>query len=118
MKLALDHHYSPAIAAQLRERGHDVTAALERGWEAEEDEPLLELCDREQRALLTNNVADFTTVMRRWAAEGRRHSGLIFTSDASMPRGRDTIGRFVRALAELLRSNPGDDRFKDRVHWL
>lgn len=118
MKLALGHHYSAAIAAQLRERGHDVIAALERSWEAEEDEPLLELCDQEQRALLTNNVADFTAVMRRWAAEGRQHFGLIFTSDASMPRGRDTIGRFVQALAELLRSNPGDDAFKDRVHWL
>ena len=95
-----------------------MIAALERGWEAEEDEPLLELCHREQRALLTNNVADFTAVARRWAEEGRQHFGLIFTSDASMPRGRDAISRFVRALTELLLSNPGDDSFKDRVHWL
>lgn len=118
MKLALDHHYSPAIAAQLRKRGHDVIAALERGWGAEEDEPLLELCAQEERALLTNNVADFTAVARRWAAEGRRHCGLIFTSDASMPRGRSTIGRFVQVLAALLRANPSNEAFNDRVHWL
>ncbi|MEO7802929.1 MAG: DUF5615 family PIN-like protein [Actinomycetota bacterium] len=118
MKLALDNHYSPAIATQLRERGHDVIAAIEHGWEAEDDEPLLELCAQEQRALMSNNVADFALVARRWAAEGHPHFGLIFTSDASMPRGRDTIGRFVAALDELLQSNPSDDAFKDRVHWL
>ena len=118
MKLALDNHYSPTIAAQLRERGHDVVTAIERGWEAEDDEPLLESCVHEQRVLMSNNVADFTLIVRHWAMEGRRHPGLIFTSDASMPRSRDTIGRFVEALDELLRSNPGDEVFNDRVHWL
>ncbi|MGH2829684.1 MAG: DUF5615 family PIN-like protein [Actinomycetota bacterium] len=118
MKLALDHHYSPAIATQLRARGHDVIAVIERGWEAEDDEPLLKLCAQEHRALMTNDVADFTVVARRWAAEGRRHPGLSYTSDASMPRSRATLGRFVEALDELLRSNAGDDAFNDRVHWL
>lgn len=118
MKLALDHHYSTAIATHLRERGHDVVAAIERRWETEDDEPLLALCEREQRTLLTNNVADFAVISRSWAVEGRRHSGLIFTSDASMPRNRDSIGRYVEALDEFLRSNPGQDAFVDRVHWL
>jgi len=118
VKLALDHHYSTAIAALLRERGYDAVAAIERGWETEDDEPLLALCDQEQRALMTNNVADFAVISRNWAVEGRRHAGLIFTSDASMPRNRDSIGRYVEALAEMLRSNPGHDAFVDRVHWL
>ena len=118
MKLALDHHYSPAIATELRKRGFDVVAAIERGWETEDDEALLGLCDKERRALVTNNVADFTVIARGWAIEGRRHSGLIFTSDVSMPRDRQTIGRYVEALAELLRASPRGDAFTDRVHWL
>jgi len=118
VKLALDHHYSPAIATELRARGHDVIAVSERGWESDDDEPLLSLCDRDARVLLTNNVGDFTMIARSWAMVGRQHAGLIFTSDASMPRGRDTIGRYVEALDELLRANPGDAAFTERVHWL
>ena len=69
MKLALDNRYSPRIATQLRERGHDVVAAIEQGWETEGDEALLELCHQQRRALVTNNVADFIIIARRWAAE-------------------------------------------------
>lgn len=118
MKLALDHHYSPAIAAQLRADSHDVVAAIDMGWETEDDESLLMLCHGEQRVLLTNNVADFVTIVRRWALEGRSHSGLVFTSDASLPRGRSTIGTYVALLEELLDSNVRADAFVDRVHWL
>lgn len=118
MKLTLDHHYSKALAEELRQRGHDVVSALERGWETEEDEPLLMACQGEQRALLTNNVADFTVMARRWATEGRRHSGLIFTSDSALPRGRSMIGKYIELLGELLTSNRKGEAFADRVHWL
>ena len=116
MRLALDHHYSPLIARGLRHRRHDAIAVAEAGWEAEDDESLLELCRGEQRALLTNNVADFAVIGRRWQLEGRSHHGMIFTADASLPRTRDAIGRYVSALDTLMKANPGS--FVDRVHWL
>lgn len=118
MKLVLDHHYSPLIAQQLRERGHDVVTAGEQGWEAEDDEPLLDLCASDGRALLTNNVADFAVIARQWQSQGRTHHGLIFTSDHSMPRSRNTIGQYVELLAVLMTDNPGHDGFVHRVHWL
>jgi hypothetical protein len=118
VKVALDHHYSPQIAVQLRKRRCDVIAVIERGWEQEDDETLLALCAGGQRALVTNNVSDFTVITRRWAAEGRHYAGLIFTSDASLPRGRNTIGRYVTALQSLVRANTAEDLFVDRIHWL
>jgi Domain of unknown function (DUF5615) len=118
VKLALDHHYSPLIARLLRERGCDVVAAVEVGWQAEDDEPLLMLCTSDERCLLTNNVGDFAVIARAWQAEGRVHAGLIFTSDASWPRNRDTVGRYVDALVELITAHAGPNGFVDRVHWL
>ena len=118
MKVALDHHYSPLIADRLRQRGHDVIAVAEVGWEVEDDEPLLALCTDDRRALLTNNVTDFAVITRRWHTEGRSHHGLIFTSDVSMPRTRDNIGRYVDALGELMEGNPAVDSLVDLTHWL
>ncbi len=118
MKLALDHHYATAIAIQLRERGHDAVTAVEQGWETETDESLLVMCEAELRALVTNNVVGCSVIARQWAVEGRRHAGLVFTSDASMPRSGSTIGCYVDALDELLRLHPEDGSFIDRSHWL
>lgn len=118
MKIALDHHYSRAIAEQLRDIGHDVVAAIERGWEREDDEPLLAVCESEHCALVTNNVSDFTVIAQRWAAQSRSHAGLIFTSDASLPRTRATIGKYVELLDALITENAGVDAFVDRIHWL
>ncbi len=118
MRLALDHHYATRIAVQLRKRRCDVAAAIEQGWEQEDDETLLGICAAEKRALLTNNVADFAVIARRWALQGRPHAGLVFTSDASMPRSDQTIGRYVSALQTLMRANPGEGAFHDRIHWL
>ncbi len=118
MRLALDHHYSPLIATGLRDRGHDVRAVSELGWQSEEDEPLLAWCNGEGLALVTNNVVDFAVIAQRWADEGRVHAGLVFTSDARWPRRRDMIGRFVDALDALLAGNAGTMSLAGRIHWL
>lgn len=118
MKLALDHHYPIAIAEQLRRAGHDVVAAVERGWHRESDEALLALCTAEGRVLLTNNVGDLLVIARSWAVRGQDHAGLILTSDSSLPRTRAMIGTYVKLLDSLLGDHPADDTFVDRVHWL
>ena len=119
MRLLLDEQYSREIAEQLRERGHDVTAVKEHPeLEGIDDEPLLRQARDDRRALLTNNVRDFAPLARQWAAGGEDHAGLIFTSDESMPRSRNTIGLYVERLSELLHANPDDDAFRNRVEWL
>lgn len=118
LRLALDHHYSPKIAQRLRDKEHDVLAVIELGWELEQDEALLALCREEKRALLTNNVADFVVIARRWMAQGESHAGIVFTSDVSMPRSRKTIGRYVEALDRLMRERAGDEALLDQIWWL
>lgn len=118
MKLALDHHYPKLIAAGLRDRGFDVVTAFEMDWHTEDDETLLTLCTGQRRALLTNNVADFAAVTDRWQAEGRSHFGIIYTSDASLPRAPAMIGTYRDRLAQLMLTHPADDELVDMVCWL
>lgn len=118
MKIALDHHYSRAIAERLREEGHDVVAAVECGWEQVDDETLLGLCEADQRVLVTNNVADFAVIVQRWVEQGRSHPGLIFTSDVSLPRTRATIGKYIELLTALLLNESNSPKWVDRIHWL
>ena len=119
MRLLLDEHYSREIAAQLRERGHDVTAVKEdAALEGLDDEPLLNVARDQGRALLTNDVSDFATLTREWAGRGESHAGVVYTSDDSMPRSRNTVGLYVERLAKLLDEHPEDEAFRDRTGWL
>jgi predicted nuclease of predicted toxin-antitoxin system len=119
VKLCLDEHYSPQIAEALRRAGHDVTSVKERPELVSlSDDDLLATMQAEQRALLTENVADFAPLIATRGANGQSHHGIVYTSNSSMPRSKETIGIYVRALTELLEAHPADDDFVDTVHWL
>jgi predicted nuclease of predicted toxin-antitoxin system len=114
VKLLLDEHYSPQIAEQLRQRGHDVQSVKEREeLRGLTDRALWERAVAEGRALVTENVADFMPLVREAFAAGEPFTGLVFTSPRSLPRSQRTIGVYVDALDRLLR-NPRDGE----VHWL
>lgn len=119
MRLLLDAHYSPAIAEQLRARGHDLVAAGERDdLRALPDDQLLAVATTEQRALVSNNIADFVPLIQRAAGTGNRHFGLVLTSDRTLPRSTRAIGRHVRALQALLQGHPAADGLADVTIWL
>ncbi len=119
MRLLLDEHYSPEIARQLRTRGHDVVAVAERAdLVGLGDDELLRRMAQEQRAILTNNVKDFVPLSSRAALERDDHFGLLLTSDKSMPRRNDAIGRVVDALDAFLQCHQTEHSCRNQVQWL
>lgn len=119
MRLLLDEHYSPTIASELRERGHDVASVAERDdLRGLGDRELWGFASAEGRALMTETVADFMPLVREAAAQGERHFGVVFTSPRSLPRGPRTIGVYVDRLDSFLRNCPADDALADQVLWL
>jgi len=65
-RLLLDEMFSPAIAAELRDRGHDVIAVADRpDLRAKSDEEIFAWASAEQRWLLAENVKDFRPIMLR-----------------------------------------------------
>jgi Domain of unknown function (DUF5615) len=119
VRLLLDEHYSPEIARQLRTRGHDVVAVAERAdLLALGDHELLRQMVGERRAIMTNNVKDFLPLASRAALEGDDHYGLLLTSDRSMPRRGDAIGKYVEALDSFLKLHKDEDGYRNQVQWL
>ena len=119
MRLVLDEMYSPQIASQLRSRNHDVLSVSERpDLMGRSDEELFAAMAADNRAIVTNNAADFVLLFQRETAEGMDHAGLLLTSDRSLPRTKAGIGRYVAVLDDLLTSHPTDDALRNQLRWL
>jgi len=107
VRLLLGEIFSPAIAAELRELGHDVIAIAERpDLRSKSDEEVFGWASAEWRWLLTENVKDFRPIMLRSLQAGPRACGLLFTSSRAFPRSRKNPGPLIRALHEWLTAGP------------
>ena len=107
MRLLLDELYTGAIAARLRELGHDVVSVRDRGDLAGlDDERLFSLMAAERRAIVTENWPDYQRLIARAAEAGDDHHGVLFTSRKQLPRGKETIGLYVRVLDTSSRATP------------
>jgi predicted nuclease of predicted toxin-antitoxin system len=120
VRLLLDEMISPRVARELRERGHDVQAIksdrpdlASRG-----DREIVRQMAAERRAIVTNDIADFQAIHDRFLAAGETHYGMLFTSDATMPRTRGAISQWVQTLSELLADHGDEDALRNRVHHL
>jgi len=107
----LDEMYAPAVAAELRLRGHDVASLHDSGYAqltGAPDTEVLAAAGREERALVTENVRDFRRLEGELlAAADSQHAGLVFTSNRQFPCGDPaTTGRLVSALDALLHDSP------------
>lgn len=121
MKLLLDEMISPKIARELRGRGDFDVQAIKGDrpdLEAVADREIVRRIATEQRTLVTNDVLDFQLIHNRMLAAGEEHYGLIFTSDATMPRNKVSIPLWVKALEKVLTEHPGNDALKNLVRHL
>ena len=110
--------YMPVLARRLRERAHDVVSAEERGLLATPDTVIFEAMRVEGRAILTNNVVDYMPIVNGAMANGLAHSGVVFTSDRSLPRNKSWLGAYIEALDALMCCNPDDNALLNQVRWL
>jgi len=109
LKLLLDEHLSPAIARQLRERGHDAIAVGERtDLRGRADRVHFASLPEEQGVIVTRDLADFRPLLADALRRGTPTYGLVCVP-ARFPLNRDAIGRLVAALDALLQANPEVD---------
>lgn len=123
MKLVLDEMWPPAIAEQLRHRGHDVIAAQEPDHHPRyggiSDELLFERAQEHERTVVTDNIDDYEPLVAGCEQHGIVHHGVVFCSsrqfDRSDPR---TVGRLVDALGAFLTAQASTSTPFNQRHWL
>jgi hypothetical protein len=120
LRLLLDEHLSPRIAAALRriEPAAEVYAISQ--WQGgvllgHPDEQILAEAARHGLTLVTCDLRTIPVLLKNWAAQGRIHGGVIFISRRSFASA--DVGGLARALAALLRDRGAQD-WSDRVLFL
>jgi hypothetical protein len=118
VKLLLDEMHAPSIATELISEASDVVAvAAQPHLRGMADQELLAYATTEQRALVTENVADFMPLATQWASEHKAHSGLIFTSPKRFRRATLAYpGNLIASLREFLTDPPIDG--ESWIWWL
>lgn len=99
-----------SVAAKLRQRGFDAVSAPEADRLGETDVSQLVWATRENRVLLTFNVADFVRIHEEWLGSSRHHAGIIVSSHRA-------IGDLLRRIVALA-SSLNADEMKDRLEFL
>lgn len=109
--LLLDEMHAPAVAATLRDRGHDVQAVAEQDMlRAMPDEHLFQWAGEHGRRLVTENVKDFVPLLRHAEESGEPITAVLFTSSRTFPRSRRNPGPLISALDAWLRASDAAER--------
>lgn len=99
IKLYLDEDVTPVLARSLRDRGFDVTSALELDHFEWQDEEHLEYAVSESRTLFTFNIRHFVQLHRKWQAKHKSHCGIIVSPQFSIEAFGELLRRTLRALS-------------------
>lgn len=103
MKLLLDEQISGKVAERLRD--HDAIAATaDPSLRGLSDPDLFEMAQRQDRALVTYNHADFEAIVREYAETSREHHGLVIVHPTRFPSWE--FARLAAAVEGLLQG-PG-----------
>ena len=120
LKLLLDEHISREVAVGLRRQRRSIVVHCISEWEKGEflglgDPVFLAEAAAQQLTLVTYDRRTIPPLLKTWAEEGRRHGGVVFVDEKSVPPNE--IGSLVRVMLSLFEETSGWD-WTDRVCFL
>lgn len=120
LKLLLDEHISPDVAAGLRHRLPTLVIHGMAEWEGgnflgQEDSVCLQEAFAQGLTLVTYDRRTIPPLLKRWTEEGCSHAGVIFVDEKTISPA--DIGGLAKALAVLVKQAPAGD-WTDRILFL
>ena len=113
MKLLLDEMYPAALADGLSAAGVDATTVAAIGLAGRPDDDVFTAAITAGRAVLTENVADFTRIAADRIGAGGHHCGLLIARSSRFSRRPSGIGTLVAAVTAV-----SGERLEDRTVYL
>ena len=120
LKFLLDEHISPDVADGLRRRNRSLIVRYMAEWEGgelmgQEDSACLREAASQGVTLVTYDRRTIPPLLKAWAEQERRHSGVIFVDERTISPA--DIGSLVRALTNLSKQT-GKWDWTDRIYFL
>lgn len=120
LKLLLDEHISPKVAAGLRHCHPAVQVCPLAEWESgilmgQDDAACLRSAAKLRWTLVTYDRRTIPPLLKAWAETGQSHGGVIFVDEKTVPPS--DIGGLVHALAALAKDAAGWD-WTNRISFL
>jgi hypothetical protein len=113
VRLLLDEMYPPRLAAALTEIGIDARTVAEERLGGSPDADVFAAACGSDRAVLTENVADFTRLAAGIVTAGDHHCGVLIAPSTRFSRRPAGLGRLISAVALV-----ADEEVADRVIYL
>jgi hypothetical protein len=120
LRLLLDEHISPAVAAGLRRRLPSLAVYAMRDWEqgahlGQDDAAMLRDAAAQGLTLVTYDRRTIPPLLKAWAEQGKSHGGVIFVDERTIKPSN--VGKQIRGLAAVARET-SIRAWKDRVIFL
>jgi hypothetical protein len=106
LKLLLDEHISPDVAAGLLRRNTKLIVRYMAEWEGGEflgrdDSACLQHAAEQGLTLVTYDRRTIPPLLKLWAEEERQHGGIIFVDEKTI--SPSDLGGLVRSLTESIK---------------
>jgi len=98
LRLLLDEMYASVHAEALRAVDVDTLTVIELGLAGSSDPDVIAAAVAQGRALLTENVADFTRISAEHLSAGQHHPGVLIALSSRFSRRSAGIPSLVQAI--------------------
>jgi hypothetical protein len=120
LRLLLDEHISPKVAAGLLRRRPRLTVHAFTSWESgaflgQPDSICLEVALKQGLTLVTYDRRTIPPLLKQWIESGKSHAGVIFVDEKTIRP--DDVGSLIRALTSLVEST-GTLNWTNRIVFL